>query len=96
MRPNFTKQIVANAKALAKGLVDRGQTLVTGGTDNHLMVLDLRPVGLKGRQVQSAFDEVGIDVGKLGRREVFPLRRKVELGHRYALTLRTREYAAGY
>ena len=40
--------------------MDRGQVLVTGGTDNHLMVLDLRPMELKGRQTTAIFDEVGI------------------------------------
>jgi glycine hydroxymethyltransferase len=57
---DYAGRIVANAKALAAGLTQRGQVLVTGGTDNHLMVLDLRPMGLKGRQVQSSFDTVGI------------------------------------
>ena len=56
----YAKQVVVNAKALAGGLIKRDQVLVTGGTDNHLMVLDLRPLGHKGRQVQSAFDEAGI------------------------------------
>jgi glycine hydroxymethyltransferase len=58
----YAAQVVANARALAAGLVERGLTLVTGGTDNHLMLIDLRPTGLKGRAVQSAFDEVGITV----------------------------------
>lgn len=56
----YARQIVANAAALAEGLNRRGLTLVTGGTDNHLMVIDLRPVGLRGRIVQGGFDEVGI------------------------------------
>ncbi len=56
----YAQQVVDNATALAKGLTDAGVTLVTGGTDNHLMVVDLRPAGLKGRAVQDAFDEVGI------------------------------------
>jgi glycine hydroxymethyltransferase len=64
----YTKQIVVNAKRLAQGLMDRGQVLVTGGTDNHLMVLDLRPLELKGRQVQSALDEVRITLNA----NVFP------------------------
>jgi len=58
----YAAQVVANAKALAAAMVERGLILVTGGTDNHLMLLDLRPTGLKGRAVQSAFDEVGITV----------------------------------
>jgi glycine hydroxymethyltransferase len=53
---------VSNAKALAAGLMRRDLLLTTGGTDNHLMVIDLRPTGLRGRAVQSAFDEVGITV----------------------------------
>jgi glycine hydroxymethyltransferase len=65
MEPEFrdyAQRIVLNAKALAAGLSRRGVTLVTGGTDNHLMLIDLRPHGLRGRAVQSAFDEVGITV----------------------------------
>jgi len=62
----YAKQIMTNAKALAQGLMSRGQALVTNGTDNHLMVLDLRPMELKGRQVQSAFDEVGITLNANG------------------------------
>ena len=56
----YAAQVVANAAALAAGLLERGCVLTTGGTDNHLMVIDLRPFGLRGRAVQSAFDEVGI------------------------------------
>jgi glycine hydroxymethyltransferase len=56
----YAAQVVANAAALAGGLRERGCVLTTGGTDNHLMVIDLRPYGLRGRAVQSAFDEVGI------------------------------------
>ena len=56
----YAAQVVANAAALAAGLRGRGCVLTTGGTDNHLMVIDLRPYGLRGRAVQSAFDEVGI------------------------------------
>ena len=47
---------------MAAGLMERGLILTTGGTDNHLMVIDLRPSGLRGRAVQSAFDEVGVTV----------------------------------
>ena len=56
----YAAQVMVNAVALAKGLLERGCVLTTGGTDNHLMVIDLRPFGLRGRAVQSAFDEVGI------------------------------------
>ena len=60
----YARQVVANAKAMAKGLMDRGLTLVSGGTDNHLMLIDLRPNGLKGKAVQDAFDQVGITVNR--------------------------------
>jgi glycine hydroxymethyltransferase len=56
----YAAQVVANAAALARGLMERGCILTTGGTDNHLMVIDLRPFGLRGRAVQTAFDEIGI------------------------------------
>ncbi len=59
---DYAKRVVNNAKALAAGLLRRGLLLTTGGTDNHLMVIDLRPTGLRGRAVQSAFDEVGVTV----------------------------------
>ncbi|HEX6539372.1 MAG TPA: serine hydroxymethyltransferase [Candidatus Dormibacteraeota bacterium] len=58
----YARQIVANAAALARGLTDRGAVLTTGGTDNHLMVIDLRPYGLRGRATQAAFDDAGITV----------------------------------
>jgi glycine hydroxymethyltransferase len=58
----YAGAVVANARALAAGLVERGITVVTGGTDNHLMLIDLRPHGLKGRAVQDAFDGVGMTV----------------------------------
>jgi len=67
MQPEFrqyAQQVVDNAKAMAEGLTSRGITLVSGGTDNHLMLIDLRPLGLKGKQVQDAFDEVGITVNR--------------------------------
>jgi glycine hydroxymethyltransferase len=58
----YAHAVVDNAAALARGLTARGVQLTTGGTDNHLMVIDLRPFGLRGRTVQNAFDEVGITV----------------------------------
>jgi len=58
----YARQVVANASALAAALTSRGLRLVTGGTDNHLLLVDLRPHGLRGRAVQDALDEVGITV----------------------------------
>jgi glycine hydroxymethyltransferase len=65
MRPDFSDyahKVVSNAAALARGLAARGIQMTTGGTDNHLMVVDLRPFNLRGRAVQNAFDEVGVTV----------------------------------
>jgi glycine hydroxymethyltransferase len=59
---DYAQAVVTNAKAMAAGLTRRGLLLTTGGTDNHLMVIDLRPTGLRGRAVQAAFDEVGVTV----------------------------------
>jgi glycine hydroxymethyltransferase len=59
---DYARAVVQNAKTLAGSLADRGAILTTGGTDNHLMVIDLRPYGLRGRAVQAAFDEVGVTV----------------------------------
>ena len=58
----YVHQVVSNAAALAGGLTRRGVGLVTGGTDNHLMVIDLRPFGVRGRAAQNGFDEIGITV----------------------------------
>jgi glycine hydroxymethyltransferase len=67
LKPSFREyaaQVVANAKVLADRLQERGLRLVSGGTDNHLMLIDLRPKGLKGRQVQDIADTVGITVNR--------------------------------
>lgn len=67
MSPTFAayqKQIVRNAKRLAEGLSNRGFRLVTGGTDNHLMLVDLTTKGLTGKIAQEALDGVGIVVNK--------------------------------
>lgn len=67
MKPEFKeygKHIVENAKALAKGLVQRGFNLVSGGTDNHLMLVDLRPFSITGKELEHRLDEVYITVNK--------------------------------
>jgi len=61
---DYARRVVANAQALAGRLTERGLKLTTGGTDNHLMLVDLRPLGLRGRQVQDAADKVGITVNR--------------------------------
>ena len=67
MQPEFKEyceQIVKNAKALAGGLMKRGIDIVSGGTDNHLMLVDLRSVGKTGAEVEEALDAVGITANK--------------------------------
>lgn len=53
-----------NAKALAEGLSNRGHTLVTGGTDNHMVLLSVRDKGLTGSKVEKLCDEVHITLNK--------------------------------
>ena len=67
MRPEFRtyqQQIVNNAAALAKALMAEGFDLVSGGTDNHLMLVDLRPAHLTGKEMEKRLDEVNITVNK--------------------------------
>jgi RpiB/LacA/LacB family sugar-phosphate isomerase len=69
LRPGFqayTRQVVSNAKALAGALANRGFRIVSGGTDNHLMLVDLRPGGLNGKVAQETLDKAGITVNKNG------------------------------
>ena len=60
----YQKQIKLNAKALAAGLMSRGFTLFSGGTDNHLMLVDLRPQKLTGRTAQVELDRVNLTTNK--------------------------------
>jgi len=60
----YQKQIIKNAKALANKLMKLGYNLVSGGTDNHLMLVDLRNKGITGKQAENALEEAGITVNK--------------------------------
>ena len=60
----YQKQIIKNAKVLAEELMDRGFKLVSGGTDNHLMLVDLTNKGVTGKDAEAMLDEVGITVNK--------------------------------
>ena len=60
----YGQKIIDNAQALAKGLLDRGLHLVSGGTDNHLMLLDLRGTNVTGKELQIRLDEVYITANK--------------------------------
>jgi glycine hydroxymethyltransferase len=58
----YAHQVVANAKALAAALLGRGYALVSGGTDNHLILIDLTPQGIAGKPAAKALDRAGIEV----------------------------------
>jgi glycine hydroxymethyltransferase len=60
----YQRQIVKNASVLAQELLEKGFDLVSGGTDNHLMLVDLRKMNLTGKEMEHMLDEVGITVNK--------------------------------
>lgn len=67
LKPEFKeyqKQIVLNAQVLSKALIKEGFKIVSGGTDNHLMLIDLRPFGITGKEMEKRLDEVHITVNK--------------------------------
>jgi glycine hydroxymethyltransferase len=67
LQPSFrvySEAVVANAQALAARLVQRGLAIVSGGTDNHLMLVDLRPMGLTGKDAEAALERSGITCNK--------------------------------
>ena len=67
LKPEFKEyqhNILVNCKALAKGLMSRGVDLVSGGTDNHLMLVDLRSLGITGKELEHRLDEVYITANK--------------------------------
>jgi glycine hydroxymethyltransferase len=61
---DYQRQVVINAKALAAGLTKHGYRITSGGTDNHLMLVDLRPKDLNGKVAQEVLDQAGITVNK--------------------------------
>jgi len=60
----YQRQVVINAKALAAGVAKHGYRIVSGGTDNHLMLVDLRPKEINGKEAQETLDKAGITVNK--------------------------------
>jgi glycine hydroxymethyltransferase len=67
LQPEFVeyqKQVIKNAQALAQALIDRGYNIVSGGTDTHLMLVDLRTHGLTGKKSERALENAGITVNK--------------------------------
>ena len=61
---DYARQVVQNARALAEGLAGQGVRLVSGGTDNHLMLLDLRPKKITGKAAEEVLGKAGITVNK--------------------------------
>ncbi len=60
----YQTQVVKNAAVLAKALADKGLRIVSGGTDNHLMLVDVTPLGITGKDAEIALDQAGITVNK--------------------------------
>ncbi|WP_252314665.1 serine hydroxymethyltransferase [Sinobaca sp. H24] len=61
---DYSKQIIANAARLGESLVNEGIDIVSGGTDNHLLLLDLRNIGITGKVAEKALDEAGLTTNK--------------------------------
>ncbi len=86
MQPEFKAyafKVVSNAKVLAQGMLDEGFNLITGGTDNHLMLADLRPLHITGKELQHRLDENHITLNKNsipGDPEKFTITSGVRLG----------------
>lgn len=69
LKPEFKQYIIQvkkNAQVLAKGLSDNGLRIVSGGTDNHLMLVDMRPIGMTGKEAEHILDEACITCNKNG------------------------------
>ena len=67
LKPEFkeyTKQVVKNAKTLAQTLIERGLQIVTGGTENHLMIVDLTPYGITGKDAEKTLEKAGLTCNK--------------------------------
>lgn len=67
LKPGFKEyqaQVIKNAQAMSAALEKNGYRIVSGGTDNHVFMVDLRPVGLDGAIVSDTLDKVGITVNK--------------------------------
>jgi glycine hydroxymethyltransferase len=69
MEPGFkdyAHRVVRTARALAQGLADEGVRIVSGGTDSHLVLCDLRPLGIGGKRAEAVCDEIGVAINKNG------------------------------
>ena len=61
---DYAKQVIANARALAKAMIDNGFNIVSGGTDNHLMLIDLRNKNVNGKETEKALVKADITCNK--------------------------------
>ncbi|MGH1493485.1 MAG: glycine hydroxymethyltransferase, partial [Acidimicrobiales bacterium] len=61
---DYAQRVADNAVALAEGIAKRGGRIVTGGTDNHLVLVDVQPFGLTGRQAESSLEDAGVIVNR--------------------------------
>jgi len=61
---DYAKQIIKNAQALAMGLMKRGYKIISDGTDNHMMVVDLTPPGLVGKEAEKILEKIGVSVSR--------------------------------
>lgn len=61
---SYQEQVLKNAKALAQGLLDKGFRLVSGGTDNHLILIDVKSMGLTGKKAETLLNDIGVAVNK--------------------------------
>ncbi len=67
LQPEFEeygRQVISNAQTLAQALMDRGYQIVSGGTDNHLLVVDLRNKGITGKEAEKVLEQIGISVSR--------------------------------
>jgi glycine hydroxymethyltransferase len=63
---SYQRQVVTNARVLAETVADQGARVVSGGTDNHLLLVDVTPLGVTGKEAEHLLDEIGITVNKNG------------------------------
>ena len=61
---DYAKQVVANAQAMSEAFVERGISIISGGTDNHLMLVDVGSIGISGRKAERVLDTVGISTNR--------------------------------
>lgn len=70
----YQEQILKNAKALCNGLLERGVKIVSGGTDNHLMLVDLTGTNVSGKELEKRLDQAHITCNKIQSRMIRALR----------------------